>query len=205
MLRRFSPLMLTLAAGVVASASTLAMAAQEAHEVHEEVGALSDAKQGAVAGITAIVVFLVVFFVLGWKVWPTITKALDERADKIKNEIEAAEMAQVQAKQALEQYEKNLADARAKAQKMLDDAMAQQQVLAADLRAKSEIELNAMRERARKDIEAAKRTALNEIYAEAANIGTEVATRILKREVTPRDQQRMVEESLTKLHGVNRN
>lgn len=193
-------------AGTLAmSFASVALAADDAHGTHEPVGALPSVKQGLVTGITGLVVFAIVFAVLAAKVWPTITKALDQRAEKIRSEIEAAEMAQQQAKQALEQYERNLNEARAKAQKMLDDAVAQQQAIATEQKAKLESELGKIREKNMKDLESAKRAALNEIYSEAANAATLMATKILKREVTARDQQRLVEESLAELTGVGRN
>lgn len=193
-----------LAAGLAMSLAAIASAADDAHG-HEPVGALPSVDQGLVTGITGLVVFAIVFAVLAVKVWPTITKALDERADKITSEIEAAEMAQQQAKQALEQYERNLAEARAKAQKMLDDAVAQQQAIATEQKAKLETDLAKIREKNMKDLESAKRAAVNEIYAEAASAATLMASKILKREVTGVDQRRLVEESLGELSGMSRN
>lgn len=172
---------------------------------HELLKPIPPPDAGIVTGIASIVVFLLVLAVLSLKVWPVISKGLDERAQKIRSEIEAAEMAQQQAKAALAQYEKNLADARAEAQRMLDDAKAQQLSLAADLKVKAEADLNQMRERARRDIESAKRTALNEIYTEAATLATSIAGKILQREVNPGDQQRLVKESLAELQNVSRN
>src|SRR5262245_53530355 len=99
---RFSPA--TLAAAALALAGP-AMPLLAAEEGHEEVGAIPTVQQGLVTGITAIVVFAVVLAILQVKVWPMITKALDERAAKIKSEIEAAEQARQQAKDALEQYQ----------------------------------------------------------------------------------------------------
>ncbi len=52
-----------------------------------------------VAG-TALVVFVVAFGFLYLKVWPVITKGLDDRNDKILGEIKAAEDARSQASQA---------------------------------------------------------------------------------------------------------
>lgn len=155
--------------------------------------------------VTALVVFIIVLGVMGSMVWPRINKGLADREEKIRNEIEAAEMAQQQAKAALQQYEKNLADARAEAQQMLEQAKAQQQALAADLKAKAEAELNAMRERAKRDIDSAARTAINEIYAEAANLATAVAAKIIQRELNPGDQRRLVDESLSKIQSAGLN
>ena len=175
-----------------------------AHASHETVGAIPSVKQGVVTGITAVIVFLVVAGVLGAKVWPTISKGLDERAAKIKGEIEAAENARKQAKDALESYEKSLSEARAEAQQMLDQARADQQKLAAELKAKADAELSARTETAKREIESAKRAAVGEIYSEAANLATSVAGKILGREVSAQDQQRLVDEAVSELAAAGR-
>lgn len=169
---------------------------------HEQLSPIPDVNAGLVTGVTAIVVFALVFAVLALKVWPVIAKALDERANKIRSEIEAAEMAQKQAKQALQEYERNLAQARAEAQKMLDDTKLQQQSLAAELKAKADVELNAMREKAKRDIEVAKKAAIDEIYTHGVTAATSMAAKILRREIGSHDQQRLIQESLGELQSA---
>ncbi len=181
------------------AAGALAQEHAAEHSGHEPLTALPNPNQGLITGLTALIVFGVVFFVLAIKVWPAITKALDERAGKIREEIAAAEAARKQAKDALEMYEKSLAEARAEAQKMLEKTRAQQQALADELKAKADTELAAMRERAMRDIEAAKKAALQEIYAQTAAAATSIASKILRREVNPADQKRLVEESMGEL------
>lgn len=176
--------------------ATAALASEAGDDLQE---AIATQKQGLFSAVTALVVFGIVFAVLATKVWPVIVRGLDERADKIKAEIEAAELARQQAKEALEQYQKSLAQANAEAKRMLDETKAQQQALAADLRAKADVELSQMRDRARRDIDAAKRTAINEIYTTSANLAADMAGKILQREWSPSDQQRMVEASLREL------
>jgi F-type H+-transporting ATPase subunit b len=149
--------------------------------------------------LVAIGVFVVVFGVLSIKVWPTIVKGLKDREMKIRNSIEEAESAQKQAKAALAQYEANLAAARAEAQKMLDDAKTQQTAIANELKAKADVELSAMRDKAKRDIDAAKAAAIAEIHAHATNLATSMAAKILKREINPGDQARMIQESLQEM------
>ncbi|MEZ6244261.1 MAG: F0F1 ATP synthase subunit B [Phycisphaerales bacterium] len=170
---------------------------------HEEGNAspIAPPKQGMASGITALVCFGIVVFVLYIKVWPQITKGLDERASKIREEIAAAEAARKQAGEALEEYEKNLAQARAEANKMLEETKARQAELAAELRAKADVELGQMRERAMRDIEGAKKAALNEIYDQSVSLASAMASKILAREVTPQDQSRLFEESLAELQA----
>jgi len=174
------------------------------HAEHEAVGAIPNVKQGLWTGITAAVVFMIFFVILSIKVWPTISTALDERAAKIRTSIEEAEEAQKQAKAALAEYERNLAQARAEAQKMLDDAKQQQQAIAVELKAKSEAELASMRDKAKRDIDAAKGAAIAEIHAHATALATSMASKILKREINPGDQQRLIQESLRELQGAGR-
>lgn len=190
-----------LALVVLAAVPALALAQEHAAKT-EEGGAIPTAKQGVATGVTALVVFAIVFAVLAVKVWPVIARGLDERADKIKGEIAAAEEARKQAKEALAQYEKSLADARGEAQRMLEKTKQQQQALADELKAKSEAELAAMKDRARRDIDAAKRAAIGEIYTHAATAAAGMASKILQREVTPKDQQRLIEEAVGEMQAA---
>lgn len=186
----------------VLAAPALAPGAEEetghgAHAAAPE--AIQGVSEGLATGITALVVFFVVFGILSVKVWPTISRALAERAEKIRSEVAAAERARQQAKDALEQYQKSLAEARAEAQRMLEQTKASQQALAAELKAKADAELTQMKERARRDIEAAKRAALTEIYDAAAEFAGSMASKILRREVQAGDTRRLIEESLDEL------
>jgi F-type H+-transporting ATPase subunit b len=167
-----------------------------------EAGVLPTMAQGIVPAIVSLLVFGAVFTILAAFVWPKISKGLDDRATKIREEIAAAEAARKQAKDALEQYEKSLAEARSEAARMLESARAEQNKLAAELRAQAEVELSSMRDRARKDIEAAKKAAVTDIYQETAKAATALAARVLQREITPRDQQRLIEESLGELQHM---
>lgn len=164
---------------------------------------LASVDEGFWTGVTAIVLFIVVFGLLSTMVWPKIVAGLDERNNKIVGEIAAAEQARKQAKEALDEYEKNLAAARAESQKMLEETRAQQSQLAAQLKASADIELGAMREKALAEIEAAKKQALGELYSESVNLATTMAGKILQRQVTVDDQQRLMDESIAEMKSVS--
>ncbi|MGV6814426.1 MAG: F0F1 ATP synthase subunit B [Phycisphaerales bacterium] len=172
-------------------------------EHHGNSSVIESPKAGVIPAATAIVIFLIVFGILATTVWPKIVAGLDERNEKIMGEIAAAEEARKQAKEALDQYEQNLADARAESQKMLEETKAQQASLAANLKATADAELAAMREKALADIDAAKKQALNELYNESVNLATVMAGKILAREVSVDDQQRLMDESLAEMKSVN--
>ncbi len=192
------PVRSVLPAFLVLAFSAAALAADPGHEV---VGAIPTAAQGMWTAITALVVFAITAAFLQVFVWPKVTNALSDRENKIKDAIDEAEMARDQAKAALEQYEKNLAQARAEAQKMLDQAKTEQLAIGAELRARSEAELNQMREKAKRDIESAKASAVIELNEHAASMATEMARKILRREINAGDQSRLISESLAEMQG----
>lgn len=173
-----------------------------AHESRAAAGAIPTLTEGLVAAIVALVVFSLVFAVLALKVWPTISKGLDERANKIRDEIEAAELARKQAKEALDEYQSKLTEARAEAQRMIEQAKSQQLTVAAELKAKADAELTAMRSQAMRDIESAKKAAVSELYAQSAALATILAGKILKRSINAQDHQGLIEESLGQLQGM---
>ena len=172
------------------SATTLAA---EAADGHESPGV---ADVNPFQFVVTVVVFGIAFFVLSKTAWPKILGGLQDREEKIRKDIFAAEEAKAKANEAMAEYEKSLAQARAEANEMLEKTRAKQSRMAADLKTQAEAELTEMRDDARRNIEAAKRAALQEIYSEAANVATAVAQRILEREVNEADQQRLVEEAV---------
>ena len=156
-------------------------------------------------GVTALVVFLIAFGILAWKVWPTITQALDEREAKIRYEIESAEQARQQARAALAEYERNLASAREEANAMIAKAKTDAKAVADELRSRNEAELTEMKQRATREIESAKHAAISSLYSEASNLAVTIAGKILEREISPSDQKRMIDESLHQLAKAGKN
>lgn len=210
-MKRLALLILASIALIAFAAPTPALAADApagdaAHadgEHHDKHGVLPNAKQAMVPAIATIIIFALVIFVLGTVVWPKILKGLDDRAGKIREEIAAAEAARKQANDALQMYEKNLAEARAEAQAMLDETKSQQAALAADLKSKADAELADLRDKARRDIDAARKAAVNELYAEAATLATTMASKVLQREVSEQDTKALLDQSLAELAAKN--
>jgi len=186
--------------GALALAAAPMAMAQDHAAPHPPTGNVMDFN--LVQYIAAVAVFIVALIVLSRTAWPKIIKGLDDRENKIRNEISAAEEARKRADDALKQYEKSLAEAKAEANRMIEATRAEQSRLAADLRVKAEAEINELRENALRSIDAAKKAAVEDIYDEAAELATSVAAKILEREVNPQDQKRLIEESVAEYKGT---
>lgn len=146
-------------------------------------GVIPSLEQAKAPAITALVVFLLVFGICSVAVWPAVLKGLRDREHKIRSEIAAAEQARKDAKEALEQYQNALANARAEAQREIEAARAQATAVAADLKAKADAELSVLRDQARNEIEAAKRAALAQVESNANTMAAGMASKILRRNV----------------------
>ena len=162
-------------------------------------GAVNPVSFQALPAVTAFVVFGVVFVVLAKFVWPTIAKGLDDRNSKIVDEIKAAEDARAAAKSAQAEFERSLANAREEAANMIKQARADAQRVADELKARNDQELAEKVSRANADIEAARKAAVAELQAQSAALATEIAGKILRRQVNDQDNQRLVQESLKEL------
>jgi F-type H+-transporting ATPase subunit b len=60
----------------------------------------------------------------------------------------------------------------------------------------------AAKERAERDIDAARKAALADIYAQAADLSTTIAEKILRRNLNAADQRQLVDESLRQFQSV---
>ncbi len=148
---------------------------------------------------TAIVVTLFLFILLSKLVWPKIIAGLDERYEKIRSEIDAAEKARHDAQAAQRKFEEKLQQAQAEAAATIASAQATARRVADELRSKNDAELADMKARAIADIESAKQAAVKEINDHAVALATTMASKILRREVGAGDQSRLVTESLAEL------
>lgn len=156
------------------------------------------------SSITAIIVFGVFASVIVFFVWPRISSGLDDRRNKILGEIKAAEDARAAARKAQEEFERQLANAREESANMIKQARADAQRVADELKARNEQELAERVSRANADIEAARKNAVAELHQHAATLATDIAGRILKRQINAQDNERLVQESLHELASNRR-
>ena len=148
---------------------------------------------------TTIVVFVIFLLLASKFVWPHILNGLDQRDQKLRDDLEAAEEARQQANAALLEYEEELKKARTEAGEMIATARQDAKAAAEELRSNNTRELAEMKNAATADINAAKKAAIGELHTEASTLAVAIARRILNREISSEDQQSLLSESLAEL------
>jgi F-type H+-transporting ATPase subunit b len=147
--------------------------------------------------IIGIIVFVVVFGVLGRMLLPRITKLLAEREDAIQGGINRADEAQAEAAALLDQYRQQLADARQEASRIRAEANEQGAQIIAELRERAEGEARRITDAAQSQIEAERQQALISLRAEVGSLAVELASRIVGESLEDQARQsRMVDRFL---------
>ena len=146
--------------------------------------------------IIAIAIFLLLLLVLGKFAWKPIIAQLRSREDRIGQSISVAEKQQKQAADLLAQYETKIAGAQEEAEQFLARAREQAEEHRQELVAQARAEADRSVKQAKREIQLARDEALQELRETTASMAVELAGRVLRREVTGDDQQRLLHETL---------
>ncbi|TMK22600.1 MAG: F0F1 ATP synthase subunit B [Actinobacteria bacterium] len=146
------------------------------------------------------IAFLLLFGVLAWKVFPVIKKVLAEREAKIRSGLEAAEQSKVEADRLLEQYRRQLDEARGDSQKIIEEAKRTAESLRQDLVQKAEREAQDIVNRARADVAGEAERAKQQLRGELASLSLELARRVIEREFAqPESARQFVDRTIAEL------
>jgi F-type H+-transporting ATPase subunit b len=154
--------------------------------------------------IIGTILFVLVFGAMAKVLLPRIQKTLAERTDLIEGGLNRSEEAQAQAKELLDQYREQLAEARHDASRMRAEAQEQGAQIIAEMREQAQAEGRRITEAAQAQIEAERQQALTSLRAEVGTLATELASRIVGESLTDEARQRrMVDRFLDEIEQVS--
>lgn len=200
---------LTLAAGAPVRADNAkdgdaAQAGHDDHEIGHAGGVNTDPAEFKTD--LAIYTFLLFLLLLGllWKfAWGPIASALEAREKHIHGEIAEAERANAEAQRLLAEHEKKLAEVQNEVRAILDEARRDAQHTQAEILKQAQAEAQATRERAKREIGQARDEALKDLFDTAADLATELASRIIQRNLNPQDHRELAKQVLSQLPSKN--
>jgi len=150
--------------------------------------------------IIGAICFVLVFGFLGKMLMPRISKTLSERTELIEGGLARSEEAQAEAKELLDQYRQQLAEARHEASRLREEAREQGAQIIAEMREQAQAEARRITESAQAQIAAERQQALTSLRAEVGTLATELAGRIVGESLTDEARQsRMVDRFLEEL------
>ena len=149
-----------------------------------------------------IITFVVMMLILWKAAWRPIVDALDARAEKVRFEIDNAERTRQEAEKLLTQHKAMMDNARNEASQIIAKGREEAEKMKNEIVEKANTESRTIAERAKKEIELAKDKALADIKTEVVLLSTEIASKIISKNIKPEDQKALVEEALNKMGTV---
>jgi len=164
----------------------------------------ADSRQTYMQALWVIIIFVIVVVVLYRTAWQNVLAGLKAREGRIRDDIKNADAARAKAEATLKEYSAQLATAEGKIRDMMTQATADAEKIAQSLRMQAQQESEEIKERATREIETARKAAVADIYAQAADLSTNIASKILKRNLNVDDQRALVNSSLEQLQTAGK-
>lgn len=189
-------LVLFLALALVAATPGVARAAEENQ------GVLSPRFD---LGIWTIVVFVLLLVVL-WKfAWGPMLEGLQNREKSIQGALDDARKTQEEAQKLREQFQLEIAKANERVRDLLDEGRKDAERVTAEMMGKAKADIQSERDRLQREMKAAHDQALQDLWAQTAQLASLVSAKAIRRELTPEDHRRFVDEALADLRRAGGN
>lgn len=137
--------------------------------------------------------FLVVAFFLSRKAFPAIRSAMDKRAETIQKDLEQAESAKAEAQRSLDEYKKQLAEARSEANRIIEEARQAAEQVRKDITAKAEKEAEQIVSRAQEQLEVERKATVTELQQTIGDLSIELAEKVVGRAIDANTHRDLVD------------
>lgn len=146
--------------------------------------------------IWTLITFAIVFFVLRKLAFGRIQGMIDQRRDRIKEALDAADEARGEARGLLEQHRALIADARSQSESILAEARADAVAQRDRARAEANADLERRLEENRREIEAENRRLVEQIRREVVELTLIASEKVTGKVLDADDQRRLIDEAV---------
>jgi F-type H+-transporting ATPase subunit b len=153
--------------------------------------------------VWTILTFLLLFFLLTKFAWKPLLKALSEREEKIRSSLEKADEAQQKLERLSAEGEEIIGKARAEAQSIVSDGKVAAERVRDEIETKAKEKANTIVARAEKQITAEKEQAISDIRGEVAALSIQVAEKLIRKNLSKKENMALIKESLDIAGKIN--
>lgn len=151
-----------------------------------------------------LVNFLVVLGLLFAFAYKPILRMMDQRAERIRESLEASERAQAEAASSRDAVEEQLVEARREGQRLMDQAREAADRFRADEMERARAEAEAFVERARADIQRERDAAVEEVRANFGDLAITAAERVIRRSLDRQAHEELIVQVLEEGESLRR-
>jgi F-type H+-transporting ATPase subunit b len=146
-----------------------------------------------------IIAFFLFFIIFGRKLWSALTQMLDDRAAKVRVELEEAARLRQEAEAMLRDAEARRAEALREAKALIDGAQAEAGRVAAAAAAEAEAAARRREQMAMDRIAAAEKAAVDEVRLTAVEVATVAARQVIAEGLTADADSQLIDHAITQL------
>jgi F-type H+-transporting ATPase subunit b len=143
--------------------------------------------------------FAALLFLLYKFGYPQVRQMMDNRTERIRSDLQAAETAKAEAQGALDEYKAQLNDARAEAGQIIEEARQAADRIKRDQESRLQAELAELRARAVADIESAKTQAVSDLRGEVAQLAIGAAETVVQHNLDEATQTQLIEDYINQV------
>jgi F-type H+-transporting ATPase subunit b len=147
--------------------------------------------------IWTIATFLVLLTLLAKFAWGPLLKALEERQATIRKSLEDAQLARQELERLNQEQQRIIASARAEADTIVSQSRSDAERLRQELRESARAEAANIVKNAERQIELQTHQAIRQIRQEAVELSVAIASKLLARNLTREDNDRLIQQTLT--------
>jgi F-type H+-transporting ATPase subunit b len=141
---------------------------------------------------------LLIWFTMKF-IWPPLTQAMDERAQRIADGLNAAERAKAELKDADARVADEIKKARAQAAEIIDKAHAQANQIVDKAKADALLEAARVKATAQAEVEGMIGKAKEQLRGQVATLAVQGASKILQREINPDAHKALLDQLVTEI------
>ncbi|MCI2253839.1 F0F1 ATP synthase subunit B [Domibacillus sp. 8LH] len=151
-----------------------------------------------------LIMFIILLALLKKFAWAPLMGIMQERADLISSEIDAAEKSRTEANQLLEQTRAEAKSARLEAQNTIENAKKLAEEQKADILAAARAESERLKEMAKLEIAQERDKAMSTLREQVASLSVMIASKVIEKDLSEADQEKMINDYLIKEAGEER-
>jgi F-type H+-transporting ATPase subunit b len=151
--------------------------------------------------IWTIVTFLVLVGLLARFAWRPLLDALEKRELAIKQSLDDARQAKEELKKVQAESERILSEARAQAGEIVSRTRSDAARFADEMKQKARTDADALVKHAERQIEMQTARAVETIRHEAVDLSVAIAAKILRRDISKEDNERLIQDTLNEMQS----
>jgi F-type H+-transporting ATPase subunit b len=145
------------------------------------------------------IAFLIVLGVLVKFAFPVLKKTMQDRQDKIREDLEGAESAKAEAERERDDYRQKIQESRQEAVEILEAARGDAERVRADIIARAETEANEIKARASDDIRLATERAQADLQASVKDLSIELAEKVVEHNLDADTQRALIDNYIAQV------